>query len=110
MKYWVFLALAILSEVSGTSALKLSQGFSRLWPTVLVVICFGLCFYFLSLALRTIPIGIAYAIWAGVGIVFVSLIGWLAFHQALDAPALVGIALIIAGVVVIRIGSNTATG
>lgn len=110
MKHWVFLALAIASEVSGTTALKASQGFSRLWPAFTVVACYAMSFYFLSLALRTIPVGVAYAIWAGVGIVLISLIGWLAFDQRLDRAAIAGIMLIIAGVAVIRTWSSVAAG
>jgi small multidrug resistance pump len=110
MKHWIFLAAAILSEVLGTSALKASQGFSRVWPAVVVVISYASSFYFLALALRAIPIGVAYAIWAGLGIVLISLIGWLAFSQKLDGPAMAGIALIIAGVAVIRTWSSSAAG
>jgi small multidrug resistance pump len=99
---YLYLAIAILAEVVGTSALKATQGFSRFWPSVVVVLGYGVAFYFLSLALKTIPVGVAYAIWSGVGVALITLIGWVVFHQKLDGPALAGIALIVAGVVVIQ--------
>ncbi|MCV6547142.1 MAG: multidrug efflux SMR transporter [Cohaesibacter sp.] len=99
---WLYLGFAILFEVAGTSALILSQGFSKALPTVLSLIAFAIAFFFLSLALKTIPVGIAYAIWSGAGIVLISLIGFFLFKQSLDLPALIGIALIIGGVVVIK--------
>ena len=99
---WLYLGIAIVAEVIGTSALKAAEGFTRLVPSVVVVAGYLVAFYFLSLTLRTIPVGVAYAIWSGVGIVLIALVGWLALGQPLDAPALAGIALIIAGVVVIN--------
>jgi len=102
MNHWVGLAIAIVAEVIATSALKSSAGFTRLWPSLLVVAGYGAAFFFLSLTLRTIPIGIAYAIWSGVGVVLITLIGWLIYGQRLDAPALLGMGLIVAGVVVIN--------
>lgn len=107
MKNWFFLAAAIFSEVIATSALKSSDGFSKLWPSVVVVAGYGLAFYFLALTLRTIPIGVAYAIWSGVGIVLISAIGWLLFGQKLDAPAIVGITLILSGVIVLNLFSKS---
>ena len=104
---WLYLGIAIVAEVIGTSALKAAEGFTRLVPSVVVVVGYLVAFYFLSLTLRTIPVGVAYAIWSGVGIVLIALIGWLALGQPLDAPALAGIALIIAGVVVINGFSGT---
>lgn len=103
---YLYLAIAILAEVIGTSALKASEGFTRLRPSLVVAVGYGVSFYFLALALRTIPVGVAYAIWSGVGIALITLIGWIVFKQALDAPALVGIALIVAGVVVIQVYSR----
>lgn len=103
----LYLAVAILSEVIATSALKASAGFSRPLPPVAVVLGYGTAFYFLSLTLRTVPVGIAYAIWSGVGIVLITLIGVLWFRQSLDLPALLGMALIILGVVVINVFSAT---
>ena len=106
--HWLYLAIAILAEVIGTSALKASDGFTKLYPSLIVVVGYGVSFYCLSLTLRTIPIGIAYAIWSGVGIVLISLIGWLAFNQKLDLPALLGISLIAAGVAVLNLFSKSA--
>lgn len=108
--HYLYLAIAILAEVIGTSALKASEGFTRLLPSLIVLIGYGVAFYFLALALRVIPVGVAYAVWSGVGIALITLIGWLVFKQTLDAPALVGIALIVAGVVVIQVFSRTAAG
>ncbi len=107
MHPWALLFIAILGEVIGTSALRASEGFTRLWPTVLVICGYAVAFYFLSLTLKTIPMGVSYAIWSGVGIVLISLIGWLVFNQALDTPALVGMGLIVAGVLVINIFSTS---
>jgi small multidrug resistance pump len=103
------LIIAILSEVAATSALKACDGFRNLLPSIVVVIGYGSAFYFLSLALRTIPMGVAYAIWSGIGIVLISLAGWLAYGQKLDLAALAGMALIIAGVFVLNVLSG-ATG
>lgn len=107
MQQWLFLSIAIVSEVIATSALKASEGFSRLWPSLVVAAGYATAFYFLSLTLRTIPIGVVYAIWSGVGIALIALIGWLAFGQSLDAAAIIGLLLIIAGVVVIHVFSKT---
>jgi small multidrug resistance pump len=104
---FVYLAIAILAEVIATSALKASDGFTAWQPSVIVVIGYVVSFYFLSLALRTIPVGVAYAIWSGVGIVLISVIAWVIYRQALDAAAIVGMALIIAGVAVINLFSTT---
>ncbi|SPU67187.1 SMR family small multidrug resistance protein [Brucella neotomae] len=107
MPVYTFLAIAIFSEVIGTLSLKASEGFSRLGPSI-VVVAYGLAFYFLSLTLKTIPVGVAYAIWSGVGVTLVALIGWLVFGQKLDLPAIVGMGLIIAGLIVLNLLSNTA--
>ena len=106
MKQWIFLSVAIVSEVIGTSALKATGEFTRLWPSVIVVIGYVSAFYFLTLTLRTIPIGIAYAIWSGVGVALITLVGWLFYKQTLDVPAFVGITLIVAGVVVLNVFSR----
>lgn len=108
MKNWLFLSVAILAEVVGTSALKASEGFTRLWPSLLVLCGYGIAFYFLALTLRVIPVGIAYAVWSGVGIVLISLVAWLWFGQKLDAAAMLGIALIVAGVVVLNLSETVA--
>lgn len=108
MKNWLFLAIAIVSETIATSALKASDGFSRLWPSVAVVAGYGIAFYFLSLTLRTIPVGVAYAVWSGVGIMLISLVGWIVYGQKLDAAAIAGMGLIVAGVVVMNVFSKSA--
>ena len=100
MKNWLILLLAILSETIATTALKASEGFTVLIPSVVVVVGYCLSFYFLSLTLRSIPVGIAYAVWSGVGVAFVTLFGLLVYNQKLDLPALLGILLIMTGVVV----------
>ena len=106
MKYWLFLAIAIFAEVLGTSALKDANGFTRLWPSVIVVVSYSVAFYFLSLSLKAIPVGIAYAIWAGLGVVLITLVGWLALGQKLDSAAVAGMGLIVAGVAVINLFSS----
>lgn len=108
MQQWLFLSVAILSEVIGTSALKASEGFSRLVPSLIVVVGYGIAFYFLSLTLRTMPVGVAYAVWSGVGVALISLAGWWLYGQRLDAGAICGIALIVAGVVVLNAFSKTS--
>ncbi|MBB6558751.1 small multidrug resistance pump [Acidovorax soli] len=104
---YALLGVAIVSEVIGTSALKASDGFTRLGPSAITVVTYGLSFYLLSLTLRTLPVGIAYAIWSGVGIVLISVVGWLAFGQKLDLPAVIGLGLIIAGVLVVNLFSKS---
>jgi small multidrug resistance pump len=103
----VYLAVTIVFEVLATSLLKASTGFTRLWPSVAAVVGYAVAFYCLAQALGTIPTGVAYAIWSGVGIVLVSLIGWAVFGQTLDAPALLGMGLIGAGVLVIHLFSRS---
>jgi len=107
--YWnaVLLVIAILFEVVATSALKLTNGFTNLVPSLVAVSGYALAFYFLSLTLRTMPVGIVYALWSGVGIVFVTTIGWAWFRQSLDMPALVGMGFIIVGVAIINLFSKT---
>ncbi len=104
---YLYLSVAILFEVLATTALKQSDGFTRLWPSLATVCGYALAFYFLSLPLRSMPVGVIYALWSGIGIVFITAIGWLWLRQTLDLPALIGIALIIAGVVVINLFSRT---
>jgi small multidrug resistance pump len=99
---YFYLAIAIVSEVVGTAALKASEGFTRLTPTLVVVVGYTIAFYFLGLTLRTIPVGIAYAVWAGVGIVLICVASWILYSQTLDIPAMVGIGLIVAGVALIN--------
>jgi small multidrug resistance pump len=102
---YLYLAIAIVAEVIATSFLKSTEGFTRLLPSVVVVLGYVAAFYFLSLTLRTMSVGIVYAIWCGVGIILVALIAWLIFGQKLDLPAVLGMALIIAGVAVINVFS-----
>jgi len=106
---WIYLAIAIVSEVLATSALMASAGFTRLYPSLVVVVGYGLAFYFLALTLRTIPIGIAYAVWSGVGIILISLVGWIVYGQKLDTAAIIGISLIAAGAIVLNAFSKSLT-
>lgn len=104
---YLYLGIAIVAEVIATSALKASEGFTRTGPSLIVAIGYGISFYFLSLVLKTVPMGVAYALWSGVGIVLIAAIGWLLMKQPLDTPALLGISLIVAGVAVIQLYSKT---
>ncbi|MFK0683224.1 SMR family transporter [Ochrobactrum sp. BD67] len=108
MPVYAILAIAIVSEVIGTLSLKASEGFTRLGPSLIVIVAYGLAFYFLSMTLKSIPVGIAYAVWSGIGVTLVALIGWLLFGQKLDLAAVLGMGLIIAGVIVLNLFSNTA--
>ena len=103
---YLILACAVLAETVGTSALQASQQFTRLWPSVLVVLAYGVSFYLLSVTLKVLPVGIVYAIWSGLGIVFIALIGYLVFRQALDWPAVMGMAMILGGILVIHLFSK----
>ena len=105
---YLYLGAAIVAEVIATSLLKTSNGFTRLWPSVATVIGYAISFYCLAQTLGSVPTGVAYAIWSGVGIVLISLIAWLVFGQTLDAPALLGMGLIVAGVVVMNVFSKAA--
>lgn len=109
MSSWLYLFIAIVAEVIGTSALRASEGFSKLWPSLVVVGSYGVAFYFLSLALQTIPVGAAYALWSGLGVILITLVAWIVFGQRLDLPALVGMALIVAGVVVMNLFSKAVS-
>ncbi|MBQ27376.1 MAG: QacE family quaternary ammonium compound efflux SMR transporter [Nitrospiraceae bacterium] len=104
---YTYLFMAIVAEVIGTVALKASEEFTKFLPSVVVVLGYGMAFYFLSVVLRTIPVGIAYAVWAGIGIVLIAIAGALVFKQIPDLPAIVGISLIISGVVIIYLFSKT---
>jgi small multidrug resistance pump len=106
---WVYLCIAIVAEVVATSALKTADGFTRVAPSMVVIIGYVAAFYFLSLALRTIPVGIAYAIWSGIGIALIAFIGWWLYGQRLDIAAIVGVALIIVGVAVLNGFSKAVT-
>ena len=109
MQHWIFLSIAIVSEVIATSCLKAPEGFTRLWPSLMVVVGYLLAFYFLSLTLKTIPVGVAYAIWSGIGVLLIALSGWLFLGQSLDIPAVIGLSLIVAGVVIINVFSRTVS-
>ena len=106
---YVYLAIAIVAEVVGTSALKASEEFTKLIPSIIVVAGYGLAFYFMTLVLRTIPIGITYAVWSGVGIILIAVIGAIYYKQLPDMPAILGMGLIISGVVVIHLFSKTVS-
>lgn len=108
MNAYLTLAIAIGAEVIATSALKTTENFTRIVPSIVVVVGYAVAFYFLSQTLKTMPVGIAYAIWSGLGIVLISVVGWFAFNQKLDLPALLGMALILAGVLVINLLSKSA--
>lgn len=103
---WLFLSIAIAAEIVATTALKASHGFTRLYPSTITAVGYCVAFYCLALALRSIPVGIAYAIWSGAGIVAISIIGYLVFRQTLDTAGLIGIGLIVAGVIVLNVFSK----
>ena len=107
MNPWLAISIAITAEVVATSALKASQEFTKLSPSLCVVLGYGISFYFMTLSLSTIPVGVMYAIWSGVGIVAISIIGWIVYKQSLDLPAMIGISLIVLGVMVINLFSKT---
>ena len=106
---WAFLGGAIVFEVIGTSLLQASNQFTKTWPTIGMAICYGCAFYLLTHALKVIPVGLAYAIWSGLGVVLISLIGLFVFRQKLDLPALIGLAMIVGGVVVINVFSKAVS-
>lgn len=106
-KTYLLLGLAIVAEVIATSSLKSSEGFTRLWPSVVTLLGYTIAIFLLSLTLKTLPTGIAYAIWSGVGVVLVSAIGWFGYGQKLDTPAIIGLGLIIAGVIVVNVFSKS---
>ena len=108
MKTYFLLFLAILAEVIATSALKASESFTRLMPSILVVVGYGVAFTCLSMTLKTLPLGVAYAIWSGVGTALVAVVGWLVYRQHLDLPAIAGVVLIIAGTIVLNLFSKVS--
>ena len=103
---YIYLLIAVIAETISTTALKAAEGFTRPWPSLVVVIGYGVAFYFFSLTLRVIPVGVSYAIWSGLGIILISLLGWLVYEQMLDLPAIIGIALIICGILVMNLFSD----
>ena len=108
MNKWIYLTLAIFSEVMATASLKSTEGFTKLWPSVLVLVGYSAAFYFLSLTLDTIPIGVAYAIWSGVGVAAITLVSIFFFDQKIDTAGFIGIGLIVAGVIILRLFSESA--
>lgn len=107
--HYIWLFFAILTETLGTTALQASQQFTRLWPSVAVVVFYGLSFYFMSVALKVMPVGIVYAIWSGLGIVMIAGIGYVLFGQKLDLAAILGLVLIVSGILVIHLFSASST-
>ena len=105
----VLLLFAIVAEVIATTALKMSDGFSQILPSIVVVVGYSCAFYLLSLVLRSMPVGLAYAIWSGVGVALITIIGAVFFKQSLDAPAIIGITLIVCGVVMINVVSDSSS-
>jgi len=104
---WVFLSIAILAEVVATLSLKSAEGFTKLLPSIIVIIGYGTAFFFLSLTLKSIPVGITYAIWSGAGITLISIIAYFIFKQSLDFPAIIGMLFIITGIIVINLFSKS---
>lgn len=107
--HYLYLTAAVVMETIGTTALQASAQFSRFWPSVLVVVAYGISFYLLALTLRFMPVGVVYAIWSGLGIVCIASIGFVIFGQKLDGPAVLGLAMIIGGIVVIHLFSATTS-
>ena len=106
--HYIFLIFAIIAETIGTTALQASHQFTRFWPSVLVIIAYGLSFYLLAQTLRVMPVGVVYAMWSGLGIVMITAIGYLVFGQRLDLPAVIGIGMILCGILVIHLFSKTS--
>ena len=106
---YFFLLIAVIAETIGTTALQASHQFTRLWPSVIVVIGYGLAFYFMAITLRYMPVGIVYAMWSGLGIVFITAIGYFIYKQAVDFWAIIGLSMIIGGIAVINLLSKTTT-
>lgn len=109
MKNWIILFFAIIAEVIATSALKSSEGFTKPLASIVVVLGYVIAFYGLSLTLKTIPVGIAYAIWSGVGIVLITIVAWFVFDQKLDIWGIIGIALIMSGVLILNLLSKSSS-
>lgn len=106
MNAWLALGVAIVAEVVGTTALKASENFTRLVPSLIVVAGYGVAFYCLSLVLKSVPVGIAYAVWSGLGIVLITAVAWLVYGQRIDLAGVIGMGLIIAGLVVLNVFSK----
>ena len=108
MSYF-YLSFAIVCEVIATTALKASEGFTRVWPSIIVAVGYGLSFYALSRCLKTMSIGVVYAVWSGLGIVLITLAGFVVYKQKLDTPAIIGMSLVVIGVCVIQLFSKTVS-
>lgn len=106
---YAYLLIAVIAETIATTALKAAEGFTRPWPSVVVVIGYAIAFYCLSLTLRVIPVGVSYAIWSGLGIVLISVFGWVVYKQTLDLPAIIGMALILCGILVMNLFSGVVS-
>ena len=104
---WLLLLLAVISEVIATAALKESKGFTKLWPSVIMIVCFSLGLYLVSLTLKTLPISVVYATYSGSGVALITVVGRYYFKQILDKPALIGIAMITAGVIILQLFSTS---
>ena len=104
---WIYLIIAIITEVIATSALKESEGFTKAIPSLIVIIGYSMTFYFMSLVLREMSVGITYAIWSGMGILLITLIGYFRYNQMLDAPAVLGMSFIALGIIILRVFSNS---
>lgn len=107
--HYLLLLIAIITEVIGTAAMQASEQYTRLWPTALMAVAYAASFYFMAQTLKYMPVSIVYAIWSGLGIVFIAIIGWFWFRQTLDFAAIAGLTMIVAGVLVIHLFSNSAT-
>lgn len=107
--HYIYLFLAVLAETIGTTSLQASQQFTRPGPSILVVLGYGSAFYLMSLTLAVMPVGVVYAMWSGLGIVFIAIIGFIVFGQRLDIPAVIGLSFIIAGIVILQLFSKTLT-
>lgn len=108
-KHYLMLLAAVFAETVGTSAMQSSAQFTRLWPTLLMIVAYGFSFYMLGLSLKYFQVGVMYALWSGLGIVFIAIIGWLIYGQTLDGWAVLGMALILSGILVIHLMSDTST-
>jgi len=107
--HYLYLIFAVAAETVGTTAIQASHQFTRFWPSVLVVVAYALSFYLLALTLRFMPVGVVYALWSGLGILFIAIIGYLVFHQKLDFAAILGMGMIVGGIAVIHLFSATST-
>ncbi|CAK0740177.1 Quaternary ammonium compound-resistance protein QacE [Azospirillaceae bacterium] len=107
MQQWFFLAIAIICETIATSCMKATNNFTNLWPSLVVFLGYPISFYFMSMTLKTMSVGIAYAVWSGVGTILIALVGWRVYGQSLDLPAVCGLSLIVAGVVVMNVFSKS---